>query len=100
MHYLNMQIAWLRANAEASEWPSEVTFGADLPEQFHSGERIPIDIFLLDGIDIRTLNVNCLRSFLGLVGQEPVLFMGSITENIRLGAIDGKATSAEVWCHL
>ena len=52
MDYLNVQLAWLRANAETSKWPSEVTFAADLPEQFLLGERIPIDIFLLDGIDI------------------------------------------------
>ena len=54
MHYLNMQIAWLRTNAEASEWPDEVIFAEDLPDEYHSGERIPIDVFLLDRIDIST----------------------------------------------
>ena len=40
---------------------------------------------LLDGIDIRTLNVRWLRAQLGYVGQEPVLFAGSIAENIARG---------------
>ena len=52
IHYLNLQIAWLRANAEASEWPDEVIFAEDLPDEYHSGERIAIDVFLIDRIDI------------------------------------------------
>ncbi|KAL1496848.1 hypothetical protein AB1Y20_014434 [Prymnesium parvum] len=51
---------------------------------------------LLDGIDLRLLNVKALRAQLGLVGQEPVLFMGTIKENISLGA-DGKATEEEIY---
>jgi len=49
----------------------------------------------LDGVDIRTLNVRWLRQQLGLVGQEPVLFMGSVAENISYGAV-GKASREEV----
>lgn len=41
---------------------------------------------LLDGIDMRTLNVRWLRSQIGYVGQMPTLFMLSIRENIALGA--------------
>jgi len=41
---------------------------------------------LLDGMDIRTLSVRWLRSQIGLVSQEPVLFSGSIGWNIGLGA--------------
>lgn len=40
---------------------------------------------LLDGDDIRSLNVNSLRSSIASVGQEPVLFSTSIAENIRYG---------------
>jgi len=50
---------------------------------------------LLDGVDLRELNVRWLRSQLGLVGQEPVLFMGSVAENISYGAV-GKASREEV----
>ena len=34
----------------------------------------------LDGRDIRQLNLNWLRSKIGYVGQEPVLFSGSIED--------------------
>ncbi|TMW61766.1 hypothetical protein Poli38472_010829 [Pythium oligandrum] len=43
---------------------------------------------LLDGQDIRTLNLAWLRSQIGLVSQEPVLFAGSIYENIAYGGND------------
>ena len=49
---------------------------------------------LLDGIDIKTLNVAWLRTHIGIVSQEPVLFTGSIEENIRFGKPD--ATDDEV----
>ncbi|XP_047112212.1 ATP-dependent translocase ABCB1-like [Schistocerca piceifrons] len=39
----------------------------------------------LDGHDIRNLNVGWLRSQIGVVGQEPVLFQTTIAENIRYG---------------
>eukprot|EP00903_Cladosiphon_okamuranus_P019102 g17578.t1 len=40
---------------------------------------------LLDGVDIRTLNVAWLRGQIGLVSQEPVLFATSIADNIAYG---------------
>ena len=49
---------------------------------------------LIDGRDIKTLNVAWLRSHIGIVSQEPVLFTGSIEENIRFGKSD--ATDEEV----
>ncbi|CAF3665821.1 unnamed protein product, partial [Rotaria sp. Silwood1] len=49
---------------------------------------------LLDGKDLKTLNVSWLRSHIGLVSQEPVLFTGSIEDNIRFGKSD--ATDEEV----
>lgn len=49
---------------------------------------------LLDGQDIKTLNVAWLRSHIGLVGQEPVLFSGSIEDNIRFGKPN--ATESEI----
>ena len=49
---------------------------------------------MLDGTDIRTLNVRWLRSQMGLVGQEPVLFQGTVAQNIGYGR-DG-ATQEEI----
>jgi len=40
---------------------------------------------LLDGADIRSLDVRWLRSQIGLVSQEPVLFSGTVGWNIALG---------------
>uniref|UniRef100_A0A8C7UAN0 Bile salt export pump n=1 Tax=Oncorhynchus mykiss TaxID=8022 RepID=A0A8C7UAN0_ONCMY len=39
----------------------------------------------LDGHDIRGLNIQWLRSLMGVVEQEPVLFATTIAENIRYG---------------
>jgi ATP-binding cassette subfamily B (MDR/TAP) protein 1 len=49
---------------------------------------------LLDGAELRTLSVRWLRSQIGLVSQEPVLFNGTIGENIALGKSD--ATKSEI----
>uniref|UniRef100_A0A8C5D2M1 ATP-binding cassette, sub-family B (MDR/TAP), member 11a n=1 Tax=Gadus morhua TaxID=8049 RepID=A0A8C5D2M1_GADMO len=39
----------------------------------------------LDGHDVRGLNIQWLRSLIGVVEQEPTLFATTIAENIRLG---------------
>lgn len=39
----------------------------------------------LDGHDIRGLNIQWLRTLIGIVEQEPVLFATTIAENIRYG---------------
>ena len=48
----------------------------------------------LDGVDIKALNVRWLRGQLGLVGQEPVLFQGTVAQNIAHGKAG--ATQAEI----
>ncbi|KAL9622872.1 MAG: hypothetical protein Q9160_002798 [Pyrenula sp. 1 TL-2023] len=40
---------------------------------------------LIDGKDISTMNVKSLRRKIGIVSQEPVLFSGSIADNIAYG---------------
>ena len=50
----------------------------------------------LDGNDLRVLNIHWLRSQVGLVGQEPVLFNTTIAENIRYGANFRKVSDEEV----
>ncbi|MCL5424486.1 MAG: ABC transporter transmembrane domain-containing protein [Gammaproteobacteria bacterium] len=46
---------------------------------------------ILDGVDIRSLELAALRGTMGLVAQEPVLFSGSVAENLRYG--DPEASS-------
>ena len=48
----------------------------------------------IDGRDITKLNAKQLRRKIGFVGQEPVLFSGTIAENIAYGA--PQATRAEI----
>merc|ERR1711933_81703 len=45
----------------------------------------PNGVILVDGIDIRTMDVMYLRDSIGLVGQEPVLFDATVGENIAFG---------------
>ncbi len=52
---------------------------------------------LIDGVDIRSVRQQSLRSQMGIVLQDPFLFAGSVRENIRfgrLGATDGEIEAA------
>ena len=51
---------------------------------------------LLDGHDIRTLNIRWLRSLLGLVQQEPILFNLSVRENIAYGDTSRDVSQSEI----
>ncbi|XP_065051580.1 ATP-dependent translocase ABCB1-like isoform X2 [Rhopilema esculentum] len=50
---------------------------------------------MIDGIGIEQLNVSWLRRHIGVVSQEPVLFEGSIAENIRMGKDDASDQEIE-----
>jgi ABC-type multidrug transport system fused ATPase/permease subunit len=43
---------------------------------------------LIDGHEIKDLNLNWLRSVIGVVQQEPAIFADSVSENVRLGNPD------------
>ncbi|VAH62844.1 unnamed protein product [Triticum turgidum subsp. durum] len=49
----------------------------------------------LDGVEIKSLNINWLRDQTGLVSQEPVLFNDTIRANIAYGK-DGEVTEEEL----
>jgi ATP-binding cassette, subfamily B, bacterial len=49
---------------------------------------------LVDGVDVKQYRVRSLRDSISIVLQEPVLFSGTIADNIRYGRLD--ATAAEV----
>lgn len=48
-----------------------------------------------DGVDVRRLALHDLRRSIGLVAQEPVLFSGTIAENIGYGVPDAKPADLE-----
>ncbi|PWA12903.1 multidrug ABC transporter ATP-binding protein [Pueribacillus theae] len=50
---------------------------------------------MIDGIDIRSMTLESLRSHIGLVQQDVFLFDGTVRENIAYGKLD--ATEAEIW---
>ena len=50
---------------------------------------------LVDGVDVRDLELETLWSTIGLVPQKPYLFRGTVASNIRYGKED--ATDEEVW---
>lgn len=53
--------------------------------RFHDPDRGRV---LLDGIDLREFDPKALRAGLGLVAQEPVLFTGTVADNLRYGKPD------------
>ena len=58
-----------------------------LIERFYDSNRGVVSV---DGMDVKTLNYKFLHGQLGLVGQEPVLYKGSIAENIWMGCPSDK----------
>jgi ATP-binding cassette, subfamily B (MDR/TAP), member 1 len=52
----------------------------------------------LDGQDLPSLNLSWLRSLIGLVGQEPILFATSIIENVMMGKENATRQEAIAAC--
>lgn len=52
----------------------------------------------MDGHDLRSLHVKWLRSQIGMVGQEPVLFATSILENVLMGKENATKKEAITAC--
>jgi len=53
---------------------------------------------LIDGVDVRDLDLDALWECFGLVPQRPYLFTGTVASNLRLGRED--ATEDELWAAL
>ncbi len=49
-------------------------------------------IIRIDGVDIRSMRLESLRSQISVVSQEPFLFNGSVRENILYGKLDASET--------
>lgn len=63
-----------------------------LVERFYDPEQGRI---LIDGVELKTLNVNWLRQQIGYVTQEPILFKMTIWENVAHGLIGTPLESAD-----
>jgi len=50
---------------------------------------------LLDGVDVRNYRVRSLREKIAIVLQDPVLFSGSIADNLRYGRLDASPQEIE-----
>uniref|UniRef100_A0A8C3EWY3 Bile salt export pump n=1 Tax=Corvus moneduloides TaxID=1196302 RepID=A0A8C3EWY3_CORMO len=64
-----------------------------LLERFYDPEKGSV---LIDGHDSKNINVQFLRSKIGIVSQEPVLFDCSIADNIKYGSNTKEATMEKV----
>ena len=51
---------------------------------------------MVDGNDVKALNVSWLRRQIGIVSQEPVLFNCSIRENIAYGDVNREIGQEEI----
>ncbi|CAG8962445.1 hypothetical protein HYFRA_00014076 [Hymenoscyphus fraxineus] len=49
---------------------------------------------LLDGTDIKDVNINNYRSHIALVGQEPTLYQGTIRENVMFGVVESEISES------
>lgn len=68
----------------------KTTFASLIP-RFYEVTKGSVEV---DGVDVRDLSTHDLREQLSLVGQQALLFAGTIRENIRLGRMN--ATDAEI----
>ncbi|KAG8000685.1 Bile salt export pump [Nibea albiflora] len=79
---LSMQISAGETTAFVGPSGSGKSTTVQLIQRFYDPKE---GMVTLDGHDIRTLNIQWLRSLIGIVEQEPVLFSTTIAENIRFG---------------
>ena len=57
-------------------------------------------VVAIDGVDVRSVTQASLREHMGLVLQEPFLFSGSVSDNIRYGRMDAEPEEIEAAARL
>ncbi|GMS96690.1 hypothetical protein PENTCL1PPCAC_18865, partial [Pristionchus entomophagus] len=55
---------------------------------------------LIDGQDVRSLNLQWLRQHIGIVQQEPIIFNDTVANNLRMGDPDISAEDMERLCRM
>jgi ATP-binding cassette subfamily B (MDR/TAP) protein 1 len=88
---LSLRVASGTTMAIVGESGSGKSTVISLVERFYDPEAGEV---LIDGINIKNLSLDWIRAKIGLVSQEPLLFMTSIKENIIYGKED--ATLEEI----
>jgi subfamily B ATP-binding cassette protein MsbA len=88
---LNISVPAGRVTALVGPSGSGKTTLSSLLYRFYEPQQGTISI---DGVPIRSIRRADLREHIGIVPQDPILFNGTIRENIRYGRLD--ATDAEV----
>lgn len=84
---LSLQVASGTTMAIVGESGSGKSTVISLVERFYDPQAGEV---LIDGINIKNIRLNWIREKIGLVSQEPVLFMTSIKDNIIYGKEDAK----------
>ncbi|VAH78678.1 unnamed protein product [Triticum turgidum subsp. durum] len=88
---LSLQVASGTTMAIVGESESGKSTVISLVERFYDPQAGEV---LIDGVNIKNLNLDWIRGKIGLVSQEPLLFMTSIKDNIIYGKED--ATLEEI----
>jgi ATP-binding cassette, subfamily B, bacterial len=52
----------------------------------------------IDGVDVKTAELNALRERFALVSQDPVIFSGSVMENVRYGDLEAADADVRAAC--
>ena len=55
-------------------------------------------VIRVDGIDVKSADLNALRERFALVSQEPVIFSGSVAENVRYGNLSATDEAVRAAC--
>ena len=55
-------------------------------------------VVAVDGVDVKAADLNALRERFALVSQEPVIFSGSVTDNVRYGNPDASDADVRAAC--
>ncbi len=61
---------------------------------------VPDKTLFLDGIDVNSLSLDTLKSHIGYVGQEPILFSDTLAANIKLGRPEASLSEVEKYAKL